>query len=81
MQWLSESVVLDNLGFELIRDLEPGEALFVDKQGKLHLQQCAKEYQLVPCIFEHVYFARPDSLIDNISVYKCRLRMGEKTRG
>ena len=75
---VSESVVLDNLGFELIRDLEPGEALFVDKQGKLHFQQCAKEYQLVPCIFEHVYFARPDSLIDNISVYKCRLRMGEK---
>ena len=75
---VSESVVLDNLGFELIRDLEPGEALFVDKQGQLHLKQCAQEHQLVPCIFEHVYFARPDSLIDNISVYKCRLRMGEK---
>ena len=75
---VSESVVLDSLGFELIRDLEPGEALFVDIQGKLHLQQCAENSQLVPCIFEHVYFARPDSLIDNISVYKCRLRMGEK---
>jgi len=75
---VSESVVLDSLGFELIRDLLPGEALFVDKFGELHLQQCAKESQLVPCIFEHVYFARPDSLIDNISVYKCRLRMGEK---
>lgn len=75
---VSESVVLDSLGFELIRDLEPGEALFVDNQGKLHLQQCAKNPQLVPCIFEHVYFARPDSLMDNISVYKCRLRMGEK---
>ena len=75
---VSESVVLDSLGFELIRDLEPGEALFVDIKGNLHLQQCAKNPQLSPCIFEHVYFARPDSLMDNISVYKCRLRMGEK---
>lgn len=75
---VSESVVLDNLGFELIRDLAPGEALFVDKAGDAHLQQCAAEHELVPCIFEHVYFARPDSLMDNISVYKCRLRMGEK---
>ena len=75
---VSESVVLDSLGFELIRDLQPGEALFVDPSGELHLHQCAKEHQLVPCIFEHVYFARPDSLIDDISVYKCRLRMGEK---
>jgi len=75
---VSESVVLDSLGFELIRDLHPGEGLFVDPSGELHLHQCAKEHQLVPCIFEHVYFARPDSLIDNISVYKCRLRMGEK---
>ena len=75
---VSESVVLDSLGFELIRDLAPGEALFVDKNGEIHLQQCAAEHELVPCIFEHVYFARPDSLIDNISVYKCRLRMGEK---
>ena len=75
---VSESVVLDSLGFELIRDLEPGEALFIDKQGQLHLQQCAQQHELVPCIFEHVYFARPDSLMDNISVYKCRLRMGEK---
>ncbi len=75
---VSESVVLDSLGFELIRDLKPGEALFIDKQGQLHLQQCAQQHELVPCIFEHVYFARPDSLMDNISVYKCRLRMGEK---
>jgi amidophosphoribosyltransferase len=75
---VSESVVLDNLGFELIRDLEPGEALFVDKSGAIHLHQCSDDSQLVPCIFEHVYFARPDSLIDDISVYKCRLRMGEK---
>ena len=75
---VSESVVLDSLGFELIRDLEPGEALFVDIKGNLHLQQCAENPQLSPCIFEHVYFARPDSIMDNISVYKCRLRMGEK---
>ena len=75
---VSESVVLDSLGFELIRDLEPGEALFVDTKGKLHLKQCAENPQLSPCIFEHVYFARPDSIMDNISVYKCRLRMGEK---
>ena len=75
---VSESVVLDSLGFELIRDLQPGEALFVDELGVLHFHQCAKEHQLMPCIFEHVYFARPDSLIDDISVYKCRLRMGEK---
>jgi amidophosphoribosyltransferase len=75
---VSESVVLDSLGFELIRDLEPGEALFVDIKGNIHMQQCADNPQLSPCIFEHVYFARPDSIMDNISVYKCRLRMGEK---
>ena len=75
---VSESVVLDSLGFDLIRDLEPGEALFVDIKGNLHLKQCAENPQLSPCIFEHVYFARPDSIMDNISVYKCRLRMGEK---
>jgi|TARA_B110000879_G_scaffold187264_1_gene249083 amidophosphoribosyltransferase len=75
---VSESVVLDSLGFELIRDLAPGEAMFVDNNGQIHLQQCAAQQELAPCIFEHVYFARPDSLIDNISVYKCRLRMGEK---
>lgn len=74
----SESVALDSLGFEVIRDLDPGEALYVGADGVLHLEQCAENSTLVPCIFEHVYFARPDSLIDNISVYKCRLRMGEK---
>lgn len=74
----SESVVLDSLGFTVVRDLAPGEALYVDENGELHLQQCAEQSRLVPCIFEHVYFARPDSMIDNISVYKSRLRMGEK---
>ena len=74
----SESVAMDVLGFTLIRDLAPGEALYVDEQGELHLQQCAENPSLTPCIFEHVYFARPDSILDEISVYKCRLRMGEK---
>jgi amidophosphoribosyltransferase len=74
----SESVAFDALGYEIERDLEPGEALFIDTAGRLHRQQCAEHYALTPCIFEHVYFARPDSLIDDISVYKARLRMGEK---
>ncbi|MCL4137607.1 UNVERIFIED_CONTAM: hypothetical protein GTU68_046691 [Idotea baltica] len=74
----SESVAMDALGFTLVRDLAPGEALYVDEQGELHLQQCAENPSLTPCIFEHVYFARPDSIIDEIAVYKCRLRMGEK---
>jgi len=74
----SESVVLDSMGFGSIKDVQPGEALFVDKAGKIHFKQCAEKHELVPCIFEHVYFARPDSMMDDISVYKCRLRMGEK---
>lgn len=74
----SESVALDTLGFELVRSIEPGEALYVDMKGTLHTRQCAENPELTPCIFEHVYFARPDSMIDDISVYKCRLRQGEK---
>jgi amidophosphoribosyltransferase len=74
----SESVALDVLGFELIRDLEPGEAVFIEESGVLHTQQCAEQIDHCPCIFEYVYFARPDSIIDRISVYKARLRMGEK---
>jgi len=74
----SESVALDVLGFRLIRDIAPGEAVFVTNDGKIHTQQCADNPQSRPCIFEHVYFARPDSLMDGISVYKSRLRMGEK---
>ena len=73
----SESVALDILGFTRIADVAPGEAIFISNDGEVFKQQCAARTQLVPCIFEHVYFARPDSIIDNISVYKSRLRMGE----
>lgn len=74
----SESVALDVLGFEIIRDIQPGEAVFISQAGELHTRQCAETIDHCPCIFEYVYFARPDSIIDNISVYKARLRMGEK---
>ena len=74
----SESVALDVLGFKVERDLAPGEGIFIDTEGRFHSALCADQAELVPCIFEHVYFARPDSIIDDISVYKCRLRMGEK---
>ncbi len=73
----SESVALDVLGFTLIRDVAPGEAVYITARGEIHTQQCAANPQLTPCIFEHVYFARPDSIMDGISVYKSRLRMGE----
>lgn len=74
----SENVALDVLDFELIRDIEPGEAVFIEASGKLHTRQCSETIDHCPCIFEYVYFARPDSIIDDISVYKARLRMGEK---
>ncbi|MEA3275347.1 MAG: amidophosphoribosyltransferase [Pseudomonadota bacterium] len=74
----SESVALDTLGFELIADLSPGEAVFIDVAGNLFTKQCAEQPVLSPCIFEFVYFARPDSIIDNISVHKARSRMGKK---
>ncbi len=79
-EWMlaSESVAFDMAGFDLVRDVGPGEAMFIDMQGRLHTQQCAPAGQHTPCIFEYVYFARPDSIIDNISVHKARMRMGEK---
>ena len=74
----SESVALDTLGFERVRDLEPGEAIFISKEGQFYAQQCAANPMKSPCIFEFVYFARPDSIIDNIFVHKARSRMGKK---
>ncbi|HFD13577.1 MAG TPA: amidophosphoribosyltransferase [Crenotrichaceae bacterium] len=74
----SESVALETEGFELIRDIKPGEAVFIEKNGQFHSRQCTDDTQLNPCIFEYVYLARPDSVIDGVSVYKSRLRMGEK---
>ena len=74
----SESVALSGLGFHLERDLAPGEAIYITAEGEVHTRQCADNPVLQPCIFEHVYLARPDSIIDGISVYKARLRMGEK---
>jgi amidophosphoribosyltransferase len=74
----SESVAVDALGFRLLRDIAPGEAVFIEEDGSFHSQQCAEHTSLNPCIFEYVYLARPDSLIDGASVYETRLNMGEK---
>lgn len=73
----SESVALDALGFELDRDIMPGEAVFIDTKGVVHRREYRNGAAYAPCIFEFVYFARPDSVIDRLSVYKTRLRMGE----
>ena len=79
-EWMlaSESVALDLVGFELVRDVEPGEAVYIEANGELHSLRCAPGQSHTPCVFEYVYFARPDSIIDNISVHKARMRMGEK---
>jgi len=73
----SESVALEGIGFRFVRDVAPGEAVFIDTEGKLHAQQCAENPSLNPCAFEYVYLARPDSVIDGASVYATRLKMGE----
>jgi amidophosphoribosyltransferase len=72
----SESVTLDTLGFKVMRDVNPGEAILIDESGNFHSRQCAENPQLNPCIFEFVYLARPDSVIDGISVYEARRNMG-----
>ena len=73
----SESVALEGLGFRFVRDVEPGEAIFIDEDHKLYSQQCAENPSLNPCAFEYVYLARPDSIMDGASVYATRLKMGE----
>jgi amidophosphoribosyltransferase len=78
-EWLvaSESVALDVMGFKLVRDVAPGEAILIDTEGRFHSRQCAGHTVHAPCMFEFVYLARPDSLIDGISVYDARIKMGE----
>ena len=74
----SESVALVSQGFQIERDVAPGEAVFFDVDNKCHVRECIDNAKLTPCIFEHVYLARPDSIVDEVSVYKTRLRMGTK---
>jgi len=79
-EWVvtSESLVLENADYEVVREVEPGEAVFITNDGELFTQQCAEDPQLIPCAFEYVYLARPDSVMNGVSVYESRLRMGEK---
>ncbi|MBW3711097.1 amidophosphoribosyltransferase [Vibrio cholerae] len=74
----SESVALDAVGFDFVRDVAPGEAIYATFDGELYTKQCADNPALNPCIFEFVYFARPDSFIDKISVYSARVEMGKR---
>ena len=78
-EWIvaSESLVIENSGYDIVRDVEPGEAIFIDFDANLHHRQCAPSARLVPCAFEYVYLARPDSVMNGISVYETRLRMGD----
>ncbi|WP_165063263.1 amidophosphoribosyltransferase [Marisediminicola senii] len=74
----SESLVLESGGYELVRDIAPGEAVFIAIDGEMTSRQCAKNPQLIPCSFEYVYLARPDSIMNGISVYDARLRLGDR---
>lgn len=78
-EWMvaSESVAIEGVGFEFFRDVQPGEAIFIDLDGKFYSRQCADMPSLNPCMFEYVYFARPDSCLDGVLVYNVRLRMGD----
>ena len=79
-EWVvaSESLVLENGDYEVVREVEPGEAVFITNEGTLFSKQCAKAPVLAPCAFEYVYLARPDSVMNGISVYESRLRMGDR---
>lgn len=79
-EWVvaSESLVLENADYEVVREVEPGEAVFITNEGELFTRQCAENPQLIPCAFEYVYLARPDSIMNGVSVYESRLRMGER---
>ena len=79
VEWMcaSESLVLENNDYQIVRDVNPGEAIFINLNGELYSQQCSEKPNLVPCAFEYVYLARPDSVMNGISVYEARLRMGD----
>lgn len=79
-EWVvtSESLVLENADYEIVREVAPGEAVFISNDGELSTRQCATQTQLTPCAFEYVYLARPDSVMNGVSVYESRLRMGDK---
>jgi amidophosphoribosyltransferase len=79
-EWIvaSESLVLESAGYNIVRDVEPGEAIFVTAEGEMFAKQCAANPVLMPCSFEYVYLARPDSIMNGISVYEARLRLGDR---
>ncbi len=80
MEWVvaSESLVMESLGYEIVRDVAPGEAVFITMDGEMHARQCHPAPRLIPCAFEFVYLARPDSVMSGIGVYDARLRMGNR---